>query len=170
MELRSRCIPLLVLIFSDHRRINRHHILPTAFVFHHNLMFDPLGHFYSVQPSSLRDDYGLCALIHRIFDCLHVLLMLPFTQPRHENGLILCTVAYISKSLSTKFPLSSDFLVLIIVQTSEAAPCPLQPCYFDKWDIFADISDCQYAMGFPVCSLNNFLPIFPISCHLLMSE
>ncbi len=34
---------------------------------------------------------------------------------------------------------------------SEAAPCPLQPCYFDKWDFFADIWDCQYAMGFPVC-------------------
>jgi len=33
--------------------------------------------------------------------------------------------------------------------TSEAAPCPLQPCYFDKWDFFADIWDCQYAMGFP---------------------
>jgi len=35
--------------------------------------------------------------------------------------------------------------------TSEAAPCPLQPCYFDKWDLFADIWDCQFAMGFPVC-------------------
>ncbi len=22
--------------------------------------------------------------------------------------------------------------------TSEAAPCPLQPCYFAKWDILAD--------------------------------
>ena len=54
--------------------------------------------------------------------------------------------------------------------TSEAAPSPLQPSYFAKWDIFADTSDCQYAMGFPVCILNNFLPIFPISCHLLMSE
>ena len=54
--------------------------------------------------------------------------------------------------------------------TSEAAPCPLQPCYFDKWDFFADIWDRQYTMGFPVCifmylgvSLHNFLPIFPIS-------
>jgi len=53
---------------------------------------------------------------------------------------------------------------------SEAAPCPLQPCYFDKWDLFADTWDCQYAMGFPVCifkylgvSLHNFIPIFPIS-------
>ncbi len=53
---------------------------------------------------------------------------------------------------------------------SEAAPCPLQPCYFAKWDIFADTSDCQYAMGFPVCILDNFLRILPISCHLLMSE
>jgi hypothetical protein len=35
---------------------------------------------------------------------------------------------------------------------------------------FADTSDCQYVMGFPVCILNNFLLIFPISCHLLMSE
>jgi len=34
---------------------------------------------------------------------------------------------------------------------SEAAPCPLQPCYFDKWDLFADTWDCQYAMGFPEC-------------------
>jgi len=40
---------------------------------------------------------------------------------------------------------------------SEAAPCPLQPCYFDKWDLFADTWDCQYAMGFPVC-------IFKFSC------
>jgi len=61
--------------------------------------------------------------------------------------------------------------------TSEAAPCPLQPYYFDKWDFFADIWDCQYAMGFPVCifmylgvSLHNFLPIFPISRYFLMSE
>jgi len=36
-------------------------------------------------------------------------------------------------------------------RASEAAPCPLQPCYFDKWDLFADTWDCQYAMGFPVC-------------------
>ncbi len=56
------------------------------------------------------------------------------------------------------------------IVTSEAAPCPLQPCYFAKWDIFADTSDCQYAMGFPVCILDNFLPILPISCHILMSE
>jgi hypothetical protein len=55
------------------------------------------------------------------------------------------------------------------MQSSEAAPCPLQPCYFDKWDIFADTSDCQYAMGFPVCILDNFLPILAISYHLLMS-
>jgi hypothetical protein len=55
-------------------------------------------------------------------------------------------------------------------RSSEAAPCPSQPCYFAKWDIVADTSDCQYAMGFPVCILNNFLPIFPISCHYLMSE
>ena len=55
-------------------------------------------------------------------------------------------------------------------RTSEAAPCPLQPCHFDKWDLFADTWDCQYAMGFPVCifkylgvSLHNFIPIFPIS-------
>ena len=54
--------------------------------------------------------------------------------------------------------------------SSEAAPCTLQPCYFNKWDIFANTSDCQYAMGFPVFILNNFLPIFPFSCHLLMSE
>jgi hypothetical protein len=53
---------------------------------------------------------------------------------------------------------------------SEAAPCPLQPCYFDKWDIFADTWDCQYAMGLPLCIFNNLLLIFPISCHLLMSE
>jgi hypothetical protein len=57
-----------------------------------------------------------------------------------------------------------------VLPTSEAAPCPLQPCYFDKWDIFADTWDCQYAMGLPVCIFNNLLPIFPISCHLLMSE
>ena len=57
-----------------------------------------------------------------------------------------------------------------IHMTSEAAPCPLQPCYFDKWDFFADMWDCHYAVGFPVCifmylgvSLHNFLPIFPIS-------
>jgi hypothetical protein len=55
-------------------------------------------------------------------------------------------------------------------ESSEAAPCPLQPCYFAKWDIFADTSDCQYAMGFPVCILDNFLPILPISCHILMSK
>jgi len=54
--------------------------------------------------------------------------------------------------------------------TSEAAPCPLQPCYFAKWDILADTSDYQYVMGFPVCLCNHFLPIFPISCHLLMLE
>jgi hypothetical protein len=56
------------------------------------------------------------------------------------------------------------------IATSEAAPCPLQPCYFDKWDIFADTWDCQYAMGLPLCIFNNLLLIFPISCHLLMSE
>ncbi len=33
---------------------------------------------------------------------------------------------------------------LIQLQASEAAPCPLQPCYFAKWDILADISDSQY--------------------------
>jgi hypothetical protein len=55
-------------------------------------------------------------------------------------------------------------------ETSEAAPCPLQPYYFDKWDIFADTWDCQYAMGLPVCIFNNLFSIFPISCHLLMSE
>ncbi len=53
---------------------------------------------------------------------------------------------------------------------SEAALYPLQPCYFAKWDIFADTSDYQYVMGIPVCILNNFLPLFPISCHFLMSE
>jgi hypothetical protein len=56
------------------------------------------------------------------------------------------------------------------VEGIRKALCPLQPCYFAKWDIFADTSDCQYAMGFPVCILDNFLPILPISCHLLMSE
>ena len=56
------------------------------------------------------------------------------------------------------------------IAASEAAPCPLQPCYFDKWDLFAATWDCQYAMGFPVCifkylgvSLHNFIPIIPIS-------
>jgi len=56
------------------------------------------------------------------------------------------------------------------VLASEAAPYPLQPCFFDKWNLFADTWDCQYAMGFPVCifkylgvSLHNFIPIFPIS-------
>jgi hypothetical protein len=38
----------------------------------------------------------------------------------------------------------------ILIPPSEAAPCPLQPYYFDKWDIFADTWDCQYAMGLPV--------------------
>jgi hypothetical protein len=45
--------------------------------------------------------------------------------------------------------LSVDGILPIV--TSEAAPCPLQPCYFAKWDIFADTSDHQYVMGFPVC-------------------
>jgi hypothetical protein len=62
------------------------------------------------------------------------------------------------------------FSVVRRIPSSEAAPCPLQPCYFDKWDIFADTWDCQYAMGLPVCIFNNFLSIFPISCHLLMSD
>ncbi len=39
-----------------------------------------------------------------------------------------------------------------------------------KKDIFADTWDCQYALGLPVCIFNNLLLIFPISCHLLMSE
>jgi hypothetical protein len=64
---------------------------------------------------------------------------------------------------------SSASAATTIDYASEAAPCPLQPCYFDKWDIFADTLDCQYAMGFPVCTFKNLLPIFPISCHLLMS-
>jgi len=71
----------------------------------------------------------------------------------------------------------SDFASAISSAASEAAPCPLQPCYFAKWDLFADIWDCQYAMGFPVCifmylgvSLHIFLPIFPISRYFLMSE
>jgi hypothetical protein len=55
-------------------------------------------------------------------------------------------------------------------QSSEAAPCPLQPCYFAKWDILADTWDYQYVMGFPVCIFNHFLPIFCISCHRLMLE
>ena len=52
--------------------------------------------------------------------------------------------------------------------TSEAGPCPLQPCYFAKWDIFAYTSDCQYVMGFPLCILNNFLPrsYFMSSSHV----
>jgi hypothetical protein len=57
-----------------------------------------------------------------------------------------------------------------LLSPSEAAPCPLQPCYFNKWDIFADTWDCQYAMGLPVCIFNNLFSIFPISCHLLMSD
>ena len=64
----------------------------------------------------------------------------------------------------------NGLLAELMVKTSEAAPCPLQPCYFDKWDLFADTWDCQYAMGFPLCifkylgvSLHNFVPIFPIS-------
>ena len=60
-------------------------------------------------------------------------------------------------------PATDDYSII----TSEAAPCPLQPCYFAKWDILADIS---YVMGFRVCIRNHFLPIFPISCHLLMLE
>jgi hypothetical protein len=63
-----------------------------------------------------------------------------------------------------------DWGIQFHIGTSEAAPCPLQPCYFAKWDIFADTSDYQYVMGFPVCICNHFLPIFPISCHLLMLE
>jgi hypothetical protein len=55
-------------------------------------------------------------------------------------------------------------------QASEAAPCPLQPCYFAKWDILADISDYQYVMGFPACIFDHFLPIFRIPCHRLMYE
>ena len=55
--------------------------------------------------------------------------------------------------------------------SSEAAPCPLQPCYFDKWDIFADTWDCQYAMGLPVCIFNNiyfryFLFLVIFSCPI----
>jgi hypothetical protein len=54
----------------------------------------------------------------------------------------------------------------------------LQPCYFDKWDIFADNGIANTIMGFPLCIFkylgwlvnHNFLPLFPISCHLLMSE
>ncbi len=65
-------------------------------------------------------------------------------------------------SLSWALPLAS--------LTSEAAPCPLQPCYFAKWDMLADTSDYQYVMGFPVCICNHFLPIFRISCHRLMRE
>ena len=53
---------------------------------------------------------------------------------------------------------------------SEAAPCPLQPCYFAKWDILADTSDYQYVMGFPARIFNHFLPIFRIPCHRLMYE
>ena len=60
--------------------------------------------------------------------------------------------------------------VWIDVITSEAAPCPLQPCYFAKWDILADISDYQYVMGFPACIFDHFLPIFRIPCHRLMYE
>ncbi len=54
--------------------------------------------------------------------------------------------------------------------TSEAAPCPLQPCYFAKWDILANTLDYQYVMGFPVCIFNHFLPIFCILCHCLVHE
>ncbi len=54
--------------------------------------------------------------------------------------------------------------------SSEAAPCPLQPCYFAKWDILADILDYQYVMGFPECIFDHFLPIFRIPCHRLMYE
>ncbi len=54
--------------------------------------------------------------------------------------------------------------------TSEAALCPLQPCYFAKWDILADTSDYQYVMGFPARIFNHFLPIFCIPCHRLMYE
>jgi hypothetical protein len=73
-------------------------------------------------------------------------------------------------------PCSSNFMTRSEVITwpfspsspSEAAPCPLQPCHFAKWDILADTSDYQSMMGFPVCIFNHFLPIFRISCHRLM--
>jgi len=60
--------------------------------------------------------------------------------------------------------------VQVASHTSEAAPCPLQPCFFAKWDILADISDSQYVMGFPARIFNHFLPIFRIPCHHLMYE
>jgi hypothetical protein len=58
----------------------------------------------------------------------------------------------------------------LMISPSEAAPCPLQPCYFAKWDILANTLDYQYVMGFPVCICNHCLPIFRISCHRLMRE
>ena len=61
-------------------------------------------------------------------------------------------------------------IVMLGGRTSEAAPCPLQPCFFAKWDILADISDSQYVMGFPARIFNHFLPIFRIPCHHLMYE
>ena len=60
--------------------------------------------------------------------------------------------------------------LLSLIETSEAAPCPLQPCYFAKWDILADISDSQYVMGFPACIFDHFRLIFRIPCHCLMYE
>jgi len=49
--------------------------------------------------------------------------------------------------------------------TSEAAPCPLQPCYFAKWDILADTSDCLYVMGFPLQPFSSDISYFMSSSH-----
>ncbi len=83
------------------------------------------------------------------------------TKPPN-NGAILTTAQIIKAVMSSAAEAE--------VGASEAAPCPLQPCHFAKWDIFADTLNYPYVMVFPVCILNNFLPIFPISCHLLMLD
>jgi hypothetical protein len=83
---------------------------------------------------------------------------------------------YVNDFISRVIPMSQEQLQHI-ANASEAAPCPLQPFFFAKWDIFADTWDCQYTIGFPVriftylgLSHQKLCPIFHISCHLLMPD
>ena len=122
------------------KQVQQLKLLPQQIVEHHVQVLNHEGRFYHLNPDL-------------VFDV---------------NEIVLCPICAEDPMIKNEESIAAgnDYGRL----ASEAAPCPLQPCYFDKWDIFADTWDCQYALGLPVCIFNNLLLIFPISCHLLMSE
>jgi len=173
---------MVVLLFELHSSIRtRHHLHRPTIVSPSNLPWQWL-----YEQADLLSFLHMTGLTRQCFAMLLSALfdpeeILPHQQHRHgrlqslrPEGCLGLLLFYLGSTMNPKH-LCTIFGIVPgicskVVRASEAAPCPLQPCYFDKWDLFADTRDCQYAMGFPVCifmylgvSLHNFIPIFPIS-------